>query len=384
MPVRRERLRDFPLDPGIVMLNHASYGVTTYESMAGAERLRREIEADPLRMLGTEELTPRLRAQADVIAEAESLDPALTTLCANATSGAAAVIDSVRLRPGAAVVVLDTEYSSVQRAWAVRCERADASMIRVPVPVPLHGAAELIGALDAAVPGEVAYLQLSLVSSSAAIHLPVAEVSAWTRGRGGRVVLDAAHGPGHVPLRPGAWGVAAMFGTVHKWYPTLRPVGLLWLDGALADRVRPAEVSLTWESPDLVERFSWPGTFDPVSRLGVRCALGQWRAWRDTGALEECRRLANLASDLLVEAGAVPAAAPGLTPPRLRAFVMPGLDPGEVKADLLGAGVRAWVGRGPRGECLVRVSPHVYNDARDIEVLVTRIRALLRKREDGR
>src|SRR5690606_6037768 len=270
-PVRAERLRDFPLDPGVVMLNHASYGVTTHESMAGAERLRRGIEADPLRVLGTDELTPRLRAQADALAAAESLDPSLTTLCANATSGAAAVIDSVRPRPGAAVVVLDTEYSSVQRAWEVKCERAGAPVIRVPVPVPLDGVSELVGALDAAVPGEVAYLQLSLVSSSAAIHFPVAEISAWAGERGGRVVLDAAHGPGHVPLEPEAWNVAAMFGTVHKWYPTLRPVGLLWLDETLVDHVRPAEVSLTWDSPDLVERFSWPGTFDPVPRLGVEC-----------------------------------------------------------------------------------------------------------------
>lgn len=382
--MRAERLRDFPLDPGVVMLNHASYGVTTHESMAGAERLRRGIEADPLRMLGTDELTPRLRAQADALAAAESLDPSLTTLCANATSGAAAVIDSVRPRPGAAVVVLDTEYSSVQRAWEVKCERAGAPVIRVPVPVPLDGVSELVGALDAAVPGEVAYLQLSLVSSSAAIHFPVAEISAWAGERGGRVVLDAAHGPGHVPLEPEAWNVAAMFGTVHKWYPTLRPVGLLWLDETLVDHVRPAEVSLTWDSPDLVERFSWPGTFDPVPRLGVECAIGQWRAWQDAGELEECRKLADLASALLVEAGAVPTAAQELTPPRLRAFLLHGLSPDEVKADLFEADVRAWVGPGAQGECLVRVSPHVYNDAGDVEKLVARVRALLRRRGGGR
>ncbi|MDL4773321.1 aminotransferase class V-fold PLP-dependent enzyme [Actinomadura xylanilytica] len=367
---------EFLLDPGIVMLNHASYGVTTRRVTTAAEAIRREIEADPIRRLGAE-LTPHLRARSDAFAVALGLDPAVVTFCANATSGAAAVIDSVEVPENASVVVLDTEYSSIARAWELKCARSGAAFIRVPVPVPLRDTTSLIAALESAVPGDVAYLQMSVVSSSAALWLPVGEAAAWARERGGHVILDAAHGPGHVPLAPDAWGAAAMFGTVHKWYPTLRPVGLLWLGGMPADQVRPAEVSLTWDSADLVERFSWPGTFDPVPRLGAGTALDQWRGWESSGCLDDCRALADLAGDLLTGIGGIPTGAPEFSPPRLRAFILPGTSAALVKPALLESGIRAWAGRGPAGECLVRVSTHVYNEPADIEVLVARLREII-------
>lgn len=370
---------EFLLDPGIAMLNHASYGVPTRRTLVEAEKLRRRIEADPIVHLGGE-LMARLRAETEALAGALSLDPAVTTLCANATAGAAAIIESIRLPAGATVVVFSTEYSSIIRAWERRCARSDARLLSVPVPSPLRSAEELIGRLDETVPGEIAYLQMSVVTSSTALRLPVAEVSAWTRGRGGIVVLDAAHGAGHVPLRPDAWAVDVMFGTVHKWYPTLRPVGLLWLRGPLAGEVRPAEVSLTWDADDLVERFSWPGTYDPVPRLGVRSALRQWDAWSEAGKLDDCAWLADHASGRLVEVGAIPTAAPGFTPPRLRAFILPGLAATKVKAALLDAGIRAWVGQGTDGECLLRISTHVYNEVSDIDALVHEVRGLFKAR----
>src|SRR5688500_16466414 len=124
------------------MLNHASYGLPTRRTLDGAAELRREIEADPNVRLGAE-LTSRLREQSDLLARTLGLSPASMTLCANATSGAAAVIETVDLPAGATVAVLDTEYSSICRAWERRCARAGATFVRVPVPLPLRDAGEL-------------------------------------------------------------------------------------------------------------------------------------------------------------------------------------------------------------------------------------------------
>ncbi|WP_328397747.1 aminotransferase class V-fold PLP-dependent enzyme [Nocardia sp. NBC_00416] len=344
--------------------------------MVEAARLRAEIEADPNRRLGRR-LIDRLRAQTTHAATVFTLSPDRTTLCPNATSGAAALIASLPLGPADTVVVLDTEYASIIRAWEIACAKTSAQLIQIPVPLPFTGTEQLLADLDDRVPGPVSYLQISLITSSAAIRLPVHELSEWVHRRGGRLILDAAHGPGHIPLTPDIWGAAAVFGTVHKWLPAQRSVGFLSLAPDLVDHVRPAEVSLTWDSGDLIERFSWPGTFDPVPRLALHTAIDQWAAWRADGLLDSCTTLAETATDLLTTTGARPTAAGDHLPPRLRAFLLDDVTVPEVKSALRLTGVRAWVGPGPAGECLLRVAVHIYNDLADLETLAGRIQEVL-------
>ncbi|MCX0271682.1 aminotransferase class V-fold PLP-dependent enzyme [Nocardia zapadnayensis] len=374
--MKKSAYTDFALEPGLVQLNHASYGLTSRHVMNMAESERYRIESDPTLHLGSE-LTDGLRSRTSRTAEMLGLEVSRTTFCTNATSGAAAVIGSLPLAAGDTVVVLDAEYSSIIRAWATACERVSAHLLEVPVPLPLQSSDQLLTVLNSAVPGSVTYMQLSVISSSAALRLPIEDIARWVRDRGGRLILDVAHAPGHIPVAPDAWGAAAMFGTLHKWLPTLRPVGLLWLTDDLVDRVRPAEVSLTWDSADLVERFSWPGTFDPVPRLTATSAIDQWEQWQDAALLAECERLADLGCELLTEIGAQPTASTELSAPRMRAFVLRGVTVVEIKAVLRKADIRAWVGPGPQGRCLLRFATHIYNDQHDLEALAGRIKEAL-------
>ncbi|MGW5454789.1 aminotransferase class V-fold PLP-dependent enzyme [Nocardia sp. NPDC003979] len=367
---------EFPLAARLTQFNHASYGLSSLRVIDQGERLRRRIESDPTVHLGSE-LTDRLLAQTTQVARAEGLAEERMALCTNATSGAAAIIDSVPLSAKSTVVVLDVEYSSIRRGWEIACSKAGAAFVVVPVPVPFESTTDLLSALDARAPERVDYLQVSAITSSTAIHLPVAELGDWVVQRGGRLVVDAAHCPGHIPLEPDNWKASAVFGTLHKWYPTLRPVGFLWLTPEFDALIRPAEVSLTWDSANLVERFSWPGTFDPVPRLCVDTAFEQWREWRTEGLLEQCRTLADSAENSLAGVGARCTASREFQPPRLRAFVLDGADPAEVKNSLLGDEVRAWVGQGAQGECLLRLATHIYNDENDVDRVTHRIKEVL-------
>lgn len=213
---------DFALQPGLAQLNHASFGLPSRRVMAAAEHERYRIESDPTVNLGSE-LTNKLRYRAVRAAEMLGLESTRVTLCANATSGAAAVISSLPLAEGDTVVVLDAEYSSIIRAWEVACERVSAHLLKVPVSLPLQSSDQLVAVLNSAVSGSVTYVQVSAISSSAALRLPVEDIAQWVHDRGGRLVLDAAHAPGHIPVAPDACGAVAMFGTLHKWLPTLRP-----------------------------------------------------------------------------------------------------------------------------------------------------------------
>ncbi len=89
MPLRRTRdertrrhggqtMRDiadrFALDPGLVCLNHASYGAPTLDGLAHAESERRWVEADSAARLGAD-LLPRLRSAADAVAGLLGAEP---------------------------------------------------------------------------------------------------------------------------------------------------------------------------------------------------------------------------------------------------------------------------------------------------------------------
>ena len=363
-----ERAAEFPISTELVMLNHASFGLMTRSVMQLAERTRADLEEDSLALVDVEALIPRLRRAAAAIERHLDLAAGSVALTQNATTGAAALMRSLPLAPGDQVVVLSTEYDSIVRGWQVRCEEAGARFQPFNVPIPVTSTEGLLHALDEQVRGDVKIAQLSLVSSSTAIAFPVTEFAAWFRRRGALVLLDVAHGPGHVDLRPEAWGVSAMFGTLHKWLPTPRPVGVLWLDEPLRGSVRPAVVSLTWDAPGLVERFTWPGTYDPTPLLCVEAAIEEWRRWDAAGDLDRCRQLAAYASERLRGIG-TPTSSPDLFAPRLRAAILPGRDRSSVRAALDRAGVRGWTGTGPSGETIVRVATHVFTEESDIDRL---------------
>ncbi|MDX6364941.1 MAG: isopenicillin-N epimerase [Nocardioidaceae bacterium] len=366
----------FPLTPGLVMLNHASFGLGTRRVLQEAAELRQDLESDPNRHLGPE-LLDRLRAVTRRLAATFGLPPAATTMTANATTGASALMRSLPLEADQTVAVLASEYSSVQRGWELRCREVGARFRLLDVPQPLESADELVARLDAQIAGRVAVVQLSLVSSTAALLLPVRQLCEWGRSRGARVVLDAAHGPGHVPLRVDDWDVDAVYGTLHKWLPTPRPLGFLSLTPELTEVVRPAEVSLSWDSPDLVERFSWPGTYDPVPRLLLPSALERWDAWSRAGAIAAAESLADRAAVALTRVGAVPTAGTGFLPPRLRAFLLPGVRRDDLDRECAAAHVRAWTGLDPGGVTVLRLAFHVYNDDDDVHAVVTLVERLL-------
>lgn len=375
--MRADVVDEFFVAPGLTCLNHASYGAVTRTVAATARVLADEVETDPLEMLGAPALAPRFRAITDLLSAELGLPADRTVLTANATAGSAALTTSLPLTNRDVVVVLDTEYASMTRGWQVRCERTGARFVKVPVTLPFTGPEQLIADLEAAADGPVSYLLISHISSSTAITFPLDEVAAWTAARGGRVLIDAAHSPGHVPVPVPGGPVAAVFANLHKWFPTMRSVGFLSLAPDLVDVVRPAEISLTWDADDLTERFAWPGTFDPTSRLSVPAAVEQHRAWAAAGRLIDCDHLADDAVDLLTGLGAIPTALPAYQPPRLRAVYLDGVTVAETKDAVLAASLRVWVGADAAGRTILRVSTHVYNDTADLDLLGSVVKGLL-------
>jgi isopenicillin-N epimerase len=218
---------------------------------------------------------------------------------------------------------------------------------------------------------------MSAVTSATAVAMPLRAVSRWCRENGAQLLVDAAHVVGHTSLDVAHLGAAAVFGSLHKWLPVPRSVGFLWLAPEFRDVVRPAQVSLRWDSEDLIQRFGWRGTWDPASALGLEAALAELAEWDRAGELERAQAVADHIAGALREIGLSETAGEGLMPPRLRAFLVPGVELAELRASLEWAGVRAWTGRSADGVTILRISTHVYSDAADADPLMDAMRRAL-------
>ncbi|MBD8060328.1 aminotransferase class V-fold PLP-dependent enzyme [Cellulomonas sp. JH27-2] len=356
----------FLLDRAVSHLNHASYGAPTRALMAYADELRADLELDTATALGAG-LAPRLAHVAGRVREELGLSGGEIAMTSNATESSNALAASWPLRAGERVVLASTEYSSVVEAWRVACARAGARVDVVDVPVPTSQAA-LLEVLGAAMPG-ARVLVVSAISSPTAMRAPVADIVDLARAHGVDVVVDAAHVVGHDRF-DGLEGAAAVFGTLHKWLSGPRPSGFVWVSDEARVDAYPALVALRRESPDLVERFSWRGTWDPAPMLAVPAALDELERWRRSGVIARAEALAERLGDHAAHVGLQPAVEPDLLAPRLRAFVVPGATRERVDAALEAAGVRAWVGEHD-GITLVRAAVHVYSDEDDLVRFVT-------------
>jgi len=374
--VRAHEEPDFPLDPDVVPLNHASFGVPTTALMAQADRVRRRIERDAAHYLAGP-LLDELRAQAAALATFVGARPDSLAVVANSTEASSSVAASLARDRAARVVLLDSEYSSVIRAWQVACTASGGEVRLVSVPLPVASVAEVLAAFDAQVEGDFDFLVVSLIASSTAVRLPVLHLARWAATRGARTVVDAAHGAGHVELCVANLDAAIVFGTLHKWLPVPRPVGFLWTSDEYRDLVRPASVALRWDD-SLLERFTWRGTWDPAAALCLIDAVAQWQRWEDEGAHARAAELADHAAQRLGALGFVPTATQDLLAPRLRSFIVPGRRADELGAVLDEADVRAWVGTAASGETLLRIATHVYTTDSHIDRLVDALSSAVR------
>jgi len=295
----------------------------------------------------------------------------------NTTAAAGALWASLPWSADTRVFALDVEYESVIRGLEVACARVGAILHLAHLPLPATEEA-VLAALAGAKPIPTVVV-MSAVTSSTAVAMPLPAVAGWCAANGAQLLIDGAHVVGHVPVDVANIGAAAVFGSLHKWLPVPRSVGFLWLAPEQRDVVRPAQVSLQWDSGDLVQRFGWRGTWDPASALGVEAALAEVAGWDREGELAKAQAVADHISGALRELGLEQTAGEGLAPPRLRGLLIPGVELADLRSSLDAYKVRAWTGRSADGVTIVRLSTHVYNDSEDAVPLVAAVRSLLNR-----
>jgi isopenicillin-N epimerase len=329
----------FLLDPDVVFLNHGSFGAVPRPVFEEQERLRRELEAEPVLFLARR-LDERLAAVRDAVGGLVQADPDDLGLVPNTTTALNAVALSLDLGPGDEIVTTSHEYGAMAILWDEVSRLTGAVVRPASLPEPLASADGVVDAVESVLTERTRVLFCSHVTSLSAAVLPIARLCAVARARGIVSIVDGAHAPGQLELDVGAIGADIYAGNLHKWACSPRGSAFVHVRPELQDRIRGPVVSWnwTWDGPQAFRgRYGWPGTVDPTSYLAVPAALAFQleHAWPDVVA--DCRgRLERVVAALVDRLGGVPAAAPELRAPQFASIHLDlgGREPAEVQRAL--------------------------------------------------
>lgn len=272
VPVGWEHRRElFSLDPRVAYLNHGSFGAVPRPVQRAQQRLRDEMEANPVAFFARG-LLDRIGHTRTHLAAFLGADPGGTALVPNATAAMTAVLSSVPLGAGQEILLTDHGYGAVRLAANEVAARA-AATVRV-VAVPLGGADDEVVAriVEAVRPGRTRLAIVDQVTSPTATLFPTGRLVAELQQRGVLVVVDAAHAPGMLPVDVSGIGADFWLGNLHKWAFAPRPTALLTVAPAHRASMRPLVVS--WEQAQGFPRAQeFAGTLDYTAWLAAPAGL---------------------------------------------------------------------------------------------------------------
>lgn len=259
------------LDPDFVTVNHGSFGATPECVLAEQDTWRRRMEAQPTRFMGTV-LPGALRDSAARLAAFVGARAEDVAFVDNATSGCNAVLRSLSLQPGDEVVVLDHGYGAVRNTVRFVTEQAGARMTEAVLPFPGVTADGILTAVANALGPRTRLAVIDHITSGSALVVPLARIVAACHAAGVPVLVDGAHGPGHVYVDPRALGADWYTGNCHKWLCAPKGCAFLWTSEARQPEIHPTVISHGFGQGYLQE-FDWTGTRDPSAFLSVGAAL---------------------------------------------------------------------------------------------------------------
>jgi selenocysteine lyase/cysteine desulfurase len=313
----------------------------------------------------------------------------------SATTGLRVIFDALRLRAGDTVIAPRSSYVS-QALRLLALQRYDGVELAL-LPTTPDGTLDLevLEQRLQAAPGRVVVSGVHIPTGSGLVE-PVAEVARLAREHGAVHVLDATQSIGQLDISMADVPCDALVTTGRKFLRGPRGTAIVYARSDFVAGLTPwaPDVrgsrwtgSQAWdETPGARRLETWEAAV--ASRLGLGVALEE--ALRRGMAATEAHLVATGESYrvALARIDGVRVVDPPASRSSIVTFVVDGIEPREVSSRLRDAGVdtiaipasHAQWDLGARGlDAVVRVSPHVYNDDGDLDVLDSALRAIVRR-----
>ncbi|KAI1800364.1 putative aminotransferase family protein [Daldinia bambusicola] len=227
------RKAHFAFGPNYTPLNHGSYGTTPASVRRAHERLRAAADAAPDPFIALE-FHGRLAPQRALAARAlNCANPDELVFVPNATTGSDTVLKNLDWRDGDVILCYERVYDSLGRgiAWVGETRGVEVRVVRVAWPVAddelveaMVEAARRINAEPASGQGRgarrrrVRLAVVDTVVSMPGFRVPFERLVPALRAEGALVLVDGAHGIGHVDIDLAALDPDFFVTNLHKWF----------------------------------------------------------------------------------------------------------------------------------------------------------------------
>jgi isopenicillin-N epimerase len=309
------------------------------------------------------------------------------TFVTNATSGVNTILRSLDLQADDEIIITDHSYQACWNAVDFVTNRTGAKTVVVPIPFPTESDEQVIEAILNHVTERTKLALIDTVTSPTGLRMPFEKLVTELQSRDIDVLLDAAHGPGIVPLDIKKLQPAYITGNAHKWLCTPKGSAFLHIREDRRERIRPLSISHGASVPGTAEEsfrfeFDWTGTQDPTAWLCIPQAIeffggmleGGWSA-----IMEHNRQLVLSGRELLLRALGLQSPSPDSMIVGLAAVPLPGkgtltasaLEPDPLHTLLLEkysiqVPVFGWPHHDSR---YLRITAHLYNSIEEYEYL---------------
>ncbi len=393
LPPLPELAHSFVLDPDVVYLNHGSFGACPKQVLDAQTAHRGRVERDAMRFY-IYDLWEDMDRSRDALGKLINTAAEDLVFVSNATSGVANVIANTDLRPGDEVLVTRFEYPACINNLRRACERAGAELVVVDLPWDPIDEDSVVSAIMDRVTDRTRLAMFSLITSATAVRMPVERLIKDLHARGVETLLDAAHGPGCVPMDIAAWGPTYCTGNAHKWLCSAKGCAFLYVHKDKQDGFRP--VILSNDAYDIEpaigrsgrsafnHEFDYMGTDDRTPMLVVADAievLGSFYPGGIDELMDRNRAMCLEARDLMCDAFGTEPLVPDsmLGPLAVIDVPAPGMEARVLRERLMVEfRIESMIVPNPGGDTpMIRVSPQVYNSIEQYRYCADAIRSII-------
>ena len=329
---RRSNLGQYwNLKENTVFLNHGSFGACPREILEYQFKLRTELESDPVHFFDV--TSKQLWIEAiENFSNFINADNQGLIFVPNTTSGVNTVLRSLDLSLGDEILVLDHTYQACWNTVDFVTERSGAKTVIVPLPYPIESPEEVTQTILNYTTEKTKLALIDTVTSPTGIRLPFEQIVNELQSKGIDVLLDAAHGPGIIPLDLEKLEPAYATGNAHKWLCTPKGSAFLHVREDKREQIRPLSISHGASVDGNIDEkirleFDWTGTQDTTPWLCIPKSIEYVGSLVDGGWPEIMKHNKNLAieaRDILLEVLGTPKLCPDSMIVGLSALVLPG------------------------------------------------------------
>jgi isopenicillin-N epimerase len=265
------------LDPSVTFLNHGSFGACPKAVLAVQQRLRSQLEQEPLRFFGRE-WEPLLDNARRKLAEFVGADTQDLVFVNNATTGVNSVLRSLSFSAQDEILTTNHEYNACRNALDFIASRTGAKIIVAKIPFPIDSAQQVIAAVMARVSKKTRLVLLDHITSQTGLIFPIQQLVKQLQQKGIDTLIDGAHAPGMILLNLREIGATYYTGNCHKWLCAPKGAGFLYVQRDRQAQIRPLTISHGANSPRTDKsrfqlEFDWTGTDDHTAYMCVPDAI---------------------------------------------------------------------------------------------------------------